>query len=495
MTATTTDRPTRRRVDKRLFESGSQCAKRLYLDARDEAATETGSEELTALGERVLELARQAFPGGVAVEASEPEAGAARTRELIESGRAPVIFGAWFVTENAEISADIVICAPEGKLDLFEVKAGTTVKPRHLLDVALQIHTIEACGFHVETASILHLDPRYRHRGGEGYPVQRLFKKANVTTRARKLVGRVSDRIDRILRQVDDVESLDLPMGTWCRHPLPCPRMIDCERTSPENSLVDLPQLSHAQEQRFHENGIETLSQIEPTAEGLTLMQRRALRSLRSGTVESEPFVHEELAALNPPLCFLYVQWQMEMLPTFPNERPWQHLPIAWSILRVLDDGTEEFDSFAITRPEDPRAPCLENLAQALTGAGAVVIYQPEFHRRLHRSLSADKHLKPHVRALLSSRSLNLSELVRRGVYHPGFRGAFDLETVHEALIGKKVKFGTAMRTRDDVTAAYRKLMNSRTRASTREKIAESLRARCEIFAEAIADTCRALQA
>ena len=54
MTATTTDRPTRRRVDKRLFESGSQCAKRLYLDARDEAATETGSEELTALGERVL---------------------------------------------------------------------------------------------------------------------------------------------------------------------------------------------------------------------------------------------------------------------------------------------------------------------------------------------------------------------------------------------------------------------------------------------------------
>lgn len=494
MTASTPDRPTSRRVDKQLFESGSQCAKRLVLDYRGEPVSTTTDPVLTELGERVLILARQAFPGGVIVEEEDPSRAAETTRDLIESGQAPIIFGGWFQTDEVEVQADIVIVMPGNKLDLFEVKAGTTVKPRHLIDVALQIHTIEQAGFEVGSASVLHLDPRYRHRGGDSYPVQRLFKRVDVTTRSRKHLERVAARIPKILNSLEDEEALELPMGTWCHHPLRCPRIPECERTTFENPLINLPELAHSQEQQLHEQGIETIDQIDPAAPGLTLAQRRAVRAQRSGKIESEPFVTEEIESSKSPLCFLHVLWHMEMLPSFANQRPWQQLPIAWSILRVERDGTEEFDSFAISRAEDPRRPCLENLANALVGAGRVIVYQPEFHKRLHRSLDADRQLKPHVRSILSAPILNLSQVVRRGVYHKDFAGSFELPAVFRALMEKSLPLPKDIRTADDVTQTYRKMMRSRTHASTRQKLADSLIAYCENYAEAIAEIFRKLK-
>ena len=160
-----------------------------------------------------------------------------------------------------------------GEIDIFEVKAGTTVKPRHVLDVALQMHAIEAAGWTVKSASILHLNPKYQHQGGKTYPVQQLFKNVDVTGKAQKQLKKVAEQIKSFLTLVEDEGSLELPLGTWCRTPLPCPYLDRCLAEGPEFPLIHLPMLKPELESQLHEQAIEDLTQLDEQQPGLTLPQ------------------------------------------------------------------------------------------------------------------------------------------------------------------------------------------------------------------------------
>ena len=73
------------------------------------------------------------------------------------------VFNAAFRIDGVEVRADIVTHGSDGGVEIFEVKSGTKVKPRHVKDVAFQIYAIERSGFEVKKATILHLNSQYRH--------------------------------------------------------------------------------------------------------------------------------------------------------------------------------------------------------------------------------------------------------------------------------------------------------------------------------------------
>lgn len=463
---------------KRLFASGLQCAKRLYLEYHEPGNVPSVSawrRHLEEVGRQLVELARTAFPKAIDLGELDFDAAASRTRDLLSEGKPAVLYDAAFTDEDVELRADIVVTSGDGSVDLFEVKSGTRVKIRHLKDVALQVSVIEAAGWRVRSANVLHIDPRYRHAGGRKYPIQQLFKSVDVTEKVRRRVPAVRRTLESFRALLDDPVTMELPTGTWCHNPSRCVHLSRCLAEAPEHPLLELPDLTPDQERAFHEEGIEQLEAIDPKRPGLTLVQRRALRTLAEGGRRVEPFVREEIAALPTPLHVVAEAGLLQVLPSLQGARAWQSIPIAWARMIVGGEKHGDVDTFVAPKGDDPRAGFVRSLAEALAGPGTLVIYGEGCDgmlRELLDELPAEKRL---VRAILNKPFLDLQALIRAGVYDAGFRGSFALEQVHEAVVGEPIPRELEIADAEAADEAMRRLQNPRTHASTREKLSAAL--------------------
>lgn len=477
-------------ITKPLFEAGVQCSKRLHLDyhAKRTPARSPRQEELVALGERLVDLASQAFPRGTDLKGVAKEEAISRTRDEIASGRPGALFHAVFQGGGVEVVCDIALVVGPNEVDLFEVKAGTFLKPRHLTDVALQIHAVEACGVQVKSASILHLDERYVHDGSRDYPVHKLFRSEDVTSRARNQLARVAEQVGSFQSVVDDDGMLELPTGTWCRNPLPCPHLERCRAEGPEHPLFELPHLAAVVEAKLHEEAIESIDQLKTSQNGLSSGQRRAVRAIQEDKLIVEPFVRDELGDVDYPLCFIHVLWHLDPLPRFAQSRPWQKLPFAWSSHRFEQSGRSYHRSFVSATQDDPRDATIKSLAEEIRDAGTVVVYDRGWDERFRALLEDMPERKADLRALLGAPLLELGNLIYHGVYHPDFHGMFDLERVRGILgaqlpapSGEPIEGLDALDddlTDEDAAAdAYQKILAKRTRSTTRDKLSEQLTA------------------
>jgi len=468
------------RITNALFTSGLQCAKRLYLDyhfAKKSPQPGETQAMIAEVGAELVELASSAFPKGVAIDPQDRQA-VATTEKILREKKPQVVFHGRFRYQDVEIGSDIIISSGDGSLDLFEVKAGVTIKPRHILDLALQVWVLEKLGYKVRRTSIIHMNRRYVHAGGK-HPVHELFKNVDATARVRRHIGKIEGMLNSFRQTLADESSLELPTGPWCRAPLNCLHMRRCFGEGPEHPLAELPNLTRSQVEALHQEAIEDLSQIAIDREGLSPMQRRVIKSMQVDDLVVEPRVFAELAECDYPMHFVWFENLLEVLPRFPRTRPWQKVPFAWHRILLKGPGTApEHASFIAEGKEDPRPRFVHTLLDATIGAHTVFFFPHDVEDRLRElveDLSGED--KARARALLNAPFLEMQALLRNGAYHPAFRGEFDLPTIHRALVPAATYDDLELDTADAVGAALRKIVNTRTRATTRTKLQEGVAA------------------
>ena len=468
-----------RPLDTALFASGLQCAKRLYLDFHHPEEVPDPSENQLAMaeaGRRLAELAREGFPKGIAIDAKDFDKALEQTTAQLAEKKPCILFDAAFRHGDVEVRSDVAIVQGDGSLSVFEVKSGTKVKPRHVMDVALQMYVIEANGYRVRTTNVLHVNAQYRHAAEGKYPAHELFKNADVTDRARKQQKKVQDELKTFRALLQDPATMDLPTGTWCREPFPCVFLASCRGEGPDHPLMDLPELTRQQEQKLHEQGIVDLATLDPQTPGLSPVQGRCLRAVREGKPVFEEFVRRELLTeLEFPLIFVHVEFLLEVLPRFVGTRPWQQIPYLFGAHLVHEDGKVEVKCH-VAEDGDPRLGFVHALAAATRGEGMLMLFSNYFEARLRdmlEDLQGQQTAKSELRLLLNMPYLEMQHLVQAGVYHPGFRGIFDLEHVAPALLGQAGD--SAIESPQGAMQSYLKLTNSRTRANTKAKLREEL--------------------
>ena len=469
------------RLDKALFAAGAQCAKRLYQEVHTpESVPAPGvtRQAFADIGIKLTAMACEGFPRGEHIEEETHEAAVEKTLKLLDSGDGAAIFNAAFCRDGVEVSCDVVLPGRGAKeLDIFEVKSGTKVKPRHIMDIALQMWVIEGHDYEVSNASLLHLDAEYRHDGSQDFPVHKLFKNVDVTRKARKRKRRIPDYIENFQSVLNDESTLDLPTGTWCINPIPCGYLSECNKANEQRSLIEFPDLTATQETKLHQAGIETIEKIDPDAIELTPVQARALRAVESDTLVVEPIIKEEFETVVYPICFTSVNLALQILPQSENSRPWQHTPYQWSAHILHEDGKIEHRHHLVKSPKDPRNEFVASLLDCIDDVGTVVTWSKRLEPSLRKTMEDLPKIKEETKALLHMDPLPLDTLVREGAYHPKFLGSFELGDVHAALTGKprpkhKPK---GINNVDDARACFEKLANSRTRTATRTKLAEEL--------------------
>ena len=156
-----------------------QCARRLWLQINhpELAEEEAAVTARMATGNRVGELARTQYPGGLLIEGDDLAQALKDTKQALSQAPRP-IFEATFNAGGVLIRADI-LKPDQGGYRMVEIKSSTGVKDYHYEDSAVQTWVAKEAGVALTGIEIGHIDSTFVYPGGGDYGG--LFSNADIS--------------------------------------------------------------------------------------------------------------------------------------------------------------------------------------------------------------------------------------------------------------------------------------------------------------------------
>lgn len=418
------------RLSKSRFTAGLQCYKQLWWRVHEPDAPELVPDAALRAtfdqGTRVGELARTYVPGGELVDLPH-DAFAERiskTRELLDH-RVRAIYEASFFAGDVYTAVDILE-RERNRFHLIEVKSSTGLKDEYLPDIAIQLYVLRSNGLDVTRAELMHLNREC------AYPhLEDLFVRADVGARVEplqaELPGLIAGQLRMLERDLPEVE-----IGEQCRKPHPCPFLDRCWKDVPEHHVSTLYGARNGGAALIAQ-GFERIAELPPG--GLTVIQERQRRAVRSGRMIVEAGLARALRAFREPLAFLDFETVALAVPVWDGCRPYDQVPVQFSCHRPAPDGSIANHEWIADGLGDPRPELARRLVAACRGAQTVIAYNASFERRCLKFLAAAvPELARDLHEIISHLA-DLLPVVRQHVYHPEFGGSFSLKAVLPALV------------------------------------------------------------
>ena len=427
------------RISKSKFVAGVQCLKRLYFQVhRPELASglSAASEAVMEQGQQVGLEAQKAFPGGVLVAADHEHLGDALrvTRELVRNAKVPAIFEATFQYGGVLVRTDVLERRGQAGYRLIEVKSSTGPKPHYAYDIGIQKYVLSGAGVNLEGTRLMHLNRGYVFGGGV-YDASRLFTIAGVLQKQAISDSEISSLLKNQLRVLGQPAPPDVKPGKQCEDPVLCEFYDHCNPELPSDHVSMLPRIRTEKVDDLIASGILSIHQI-PDDFPLSKTQRRVADTVKSGNMWISPKLAGKLSNLRYPICYMDFETIFPALPRFAGMRPYNHVPVQWSVHRLEREGVpiKRYD-FLAESAVDPRVPFLESLCEAVKGAGSIVVYNQTFEASRLDDLA--KWLPKHRSEIaeIQAKLWDLYAVIKQNVYHPAFGGSFSLKSVLPALV------------------------------------------------------------
>lgn len=348
-------------------------------------------------GHEFEQYAEVQFPGGVTLGFSNydeykllPE----RTRQAIKLGE-KVLFQPRFEWREFTCISDVVVFSDNDKTDLYEIKSSTSVKPTHLYDLAFQVAVLEGNGLSVDKVSVIYVNNQYV-REGEVEP-EKLTTFEDVTTEVRQLVP---DTINKYMPM-----SLSVAKS---------PNMPD-----PDPSLAKLG--SKSEWLKIYNNLFPTNPKAWPDDVQPQVDQRE---------------IKHFLDNLVYPLYFLDYETMMNLIPQFDGHRPYQQIPVQYSLHIIRQPGGElEHVEFLHEETTNPIEPFAERLVGDLGQEGSVIVWNQAFEKTRNDELG---RMLPQYRddlAKINNRVVDLMIPFKSKWYDdPRFEGSSSIKRVLPVL-------------------------------------------------------------
>jgi predicted RecB family nuclease len=424
-------------ITKSKFLAGNQCLKRLYWIVHSpELAVQPdeSSQSIIEQGREVGLLARQMFPGGVAVEGRDREEAIRATRELIANPAVPAIFEGAFEHRDVFVRVDILHRRRDQRWRLIEVKSTTDVKDHHFDDVAIQHRVVTRSGVDVAASCLAHVNREYVYEGGP-IDVHRFFKIKNLTRPVESLQPEISIQLRSEFRILAMPEAPQIPAGRQCGDPFTCEFFDNCNPPLADDHILRLPRIHANTVAKLVALGVQSIYDI-PGNYPLTERLRRACTSVQIRKPWYGPELKDELGRLVYPLYFADFETVNPAIPRFVGMRPYDQIPFQWSVHVQRHPGAapEHFE-FLATDTSDPRPAFISSLCHALCDRGSIVVYHQQFEsQRLSDLASWQPEFSDRINKI-QQRLWDLLPVVRDHVYHPAFGGSFSLKSVLPALV------------------------------------------------------------
>ena len=424
------------KLSKSKFMTGRQCLKRLHMSihAPELAAQPVESDQaIIEQGREVGLLARQMFPGGVAVESKSREEAIRATQELIANRDAPAIFEGAFESQNVFVRVDILHRRQDQRWRLIEVKSTTDIKEHHVDDVAIQHRVVTRSGVDLAASCLAHVSRDYVYEGGP-IDASRFFRIRNLTRQVERLQPELTVQLRSEFRVLAMTEAPNIPAGRQCSDPFTCEFFDHCNPPIPDDHILRLPRIHASTVAKLVALGVQSIHEI-PENYPLTGRLRRACTSVQMGEPWYGPELKDELGKLKYPIYFADFETINPCIPRFPGMRPYDQLPFQWSVHLQRPGAMPEHFEFLATDTSDPRPAFISTLCDVLGDRGSIVVYSKQFESQ--RLLDLASWLPEFSGRItkIQRRLWDLLPIVREHVYHPAFGGSYSLKSVLPALV------------------------------------------------------------
>jgi predicted RecB family nuclease len=465
------------KLSKSKFMAGRQCLKRLHMSihAPELAAQPDESDQaIIEQGREVGLLARQLFPGGLAVESKSREEAIRATQELIANRDAPAIFEGAFESQNVFVRVDILHRRQDQRWRLIEVKSTTDAKEHHVDDVAIQHRVVTRSGVDLAASCLAHVNREYVYEGGP-IDVHRFFKIRNLTRQVERLQAELTVQLRSEFRVLAMPEAPNIPAGRQCSDPFTCEFFDHCNPPIPDDHILRLPRIHASTVAKLVALGVQSIHDI-PESYPLTGRLHRACASVQMGEPWYSLEIGEELSKLKYPLYFADFETVNPALPRFAGMRPYDQIPFQWSVHVQRQPGAapEHFEFLATDR-SDPRQAFISALCDVLGDGGSIVVYSQQFESQ--RLLDLASWLPEFSKRInkIQRRLWDLLPIVRDHVYHPAFGGSYSLKSVLPALVPEMTYAG--MKVADGQTAglAWKSLIGDGLDVDKSDKVRKAL--------------------
>lgn len=432
-----------KRLSKSKLLSFHQCSKRLWLDVHRRELIQHSSEAKSAMsrGQRVGELAQAVFDSenkGVLIDPFTegwPEA-LIKTEELIAGGEYPVFEGT-FTDDDILVMADIMIPADNGSWDIIEVKSSTSVKAHHLLDLAIQIHVLEARGVKVNRCFVASINNRWVYQGNGDY--SGLFRLNKIDFEA----GQTVDNIDSIISLAREIVMGDEPKietGEHCTDPFECPFLTYCNKGKelgpfPVQWLPDVR--TKALKDYIESNQVKSMNVVPDNL--LNNLQLRVKQYTQIDKAYTNYLgAKKKFNRLTWPLRFLDFETVNLAIPIWKGVRPYERIPFQYSNHCLSENGTLKHTHYLDVSSDDPRKGFINKLILTCGTQGSILVYNVGFEQNVLLDLAEAFPKKAQQLNAIADRLFDLLPVVRDNYYHPSQQGSWSIKRVLPAILSQE---------------------------------------------------------
>ena len=426
-------------LSKSRYLAGTQCHLRLWYESYERELATAPDDALRAVfdtGHEVGEVACRRYPGGhlVAHDHRHVPQALAETRRVLEADTAPALFEAAFEHERVLVRADVLERLPAGGWRLIEVKSAAELKEVFIPDVAVQLWVLRGAGLDVRDAGVLTLDRGYVYDGVR-LDLRSLFTLHPVFDEAYALLDTVAAQVHEMHGMLAQPVAPEIAPGEHCSTPYKCPFHGHCTRDQhvPDHGIGELPGLRSQRRIQLETEGVEEIRDI-PADFPLSSPQRIVHRAV----LEDRPLVDDgltdALAGIVPPVHYLDFETFAPAIPRFAGTRPYDAVPFLFSVHTEHDGSALGHSDYLHEHDDDPRPKLARRLIAALGHEGTICTYSG-YEKTVLRALAAALPELAEALEAIETRLFDLLPVVRRGYYHPRFRGSFSLKSVLPVLV------------------------------------------------------------
>jgi hypothetical protein len=456
-----------------------QCSKRLWLKTNRPELEEVseGNERRFAAGDKVGEIARGLYPGGLLIDADDLGLALEQTRTAMAGPPRP-LFEATFEHEGTLVRADLLL-PDNGAWRMVEVKSSTSVKDYHLNDAAVQAWVLEKAGVLVSRVEIAHIDNTFVYPGNGDY--RGLLTHEGISQEVRTLQADVPVWLDQARQTLGLGTEPDIVPGKHCDDPFECSFRRYCDPSVfdpiPVHSVRVLP-YGGKFVQGLIEQGREDLRQLRMD-ELKKENHQRIWRTLQTGQAELDPRAGKIVGELGWPRYYMDFETINPAVPQWAGTRPYQHVPFQWSCHIERPEGLEHA-AFLAEAGIDPRRPFIESLLATLGDTGPVLVYNAPFERgRLEDLADAFPDLAAPINKVIK-RLFDLYPLSREHYYHPDMRGSWSIKALLPTIAPELSYDGMTVAHGGAAQEAYEEIIAPVTTQERRAELAQALLEYCE---------------
>lgn len=437
-------------------------------------------------GNEVEEQARQLFPNGVLVTATDDEA-VEETRRLMAEGT-ETIFQATFIADGFYTKCDVLRPSVErGSWDIFEIK-GTNSKKEgsedrdHISDLAFQKHVLELAGVTIGRTHIVHLNKEYVREGPLNVPG--LFVIDDSTEQVNALAAGLLEEMHaarQYLNRVDEPNiGCDCHLSGRSRH---CRTFAYSHPKIPDYSVHDIVRIGQSKKklEYFMDEHIFVIDDVPDDYKLGEAQQLQVRAHKKQQPIIARDAIEEILGAYVFPLYFLDYETYAPAIPAFDTYSPYQRIPFQFSLHVLRDKDSEpEHVEFLHGERSDPTAAVAELLERHIDPKGTVVVWYAPFERGVNEEIGERVLKSASQMERINGQVQDLRDVFAKQHYvHPDFRGSTSIKAVMPVLVPELSYEDLEIKEGATASEQWWKMTAEDTPVGERERIAKALRVYC----------------